>query len=95
MDNIEFKSVEELYKRLTPALYSKKEELKRNKLDYIKEEDIWNYLVKNIWINKKGLSINDLTRDILYVDEYKIKEYMFTNLKEEKREVNISEDSLL
>ena len=92
--NVEFKTVEDLYKRLTPALYSKKEELRRNNINYIKEEDIWNYLVKNVWSNKKGLSLNDLTRDILYLDGTILKNYMLNKLSEEKRKIE-SSDTLL
>ena len=36
--------IKELYERLKPALTTKVTELKRNDLDYIKIEDIWNYL---------------------------------------------------
>ena len=63
--NNEFKSLDELFKRLKPALYSKIVELKRMGLEYIKEEDIFNYLIKNSWSKKDNLSISDLTNDIL------------------------------
>ena len=42
--DIEFNDIKELYQRLTPALNAKVTELKRNDLDYIKVEDVWNYL---------------------------------------------------
>ena len=40
--DIQFNSLEELYNRIKPALMAKVEELKRNDLNYIKEEDVWN-----------------------------------------------------
>ena len=39
---LQFNSVEELYKRVRPALTSKKREFRRSGINYIKEEDIWN-----------------------------------------------------
>ena len=51
-NNSEFKSLEELYNRVKPALYSKREELKRNHISYIKEADIWNYLSEFVWKKK-------------------------------------------
>ena len=54
MEN-EIKSLNELYNRIKPALYSKKIELYKLGLTYIKEEDIWNYLSKNDWANSKDL----------------------------------------
>lgn len=49
----EFRNLEELYNRIKPALYSKVEELKRNHISYIKEEDIWNYLSSTVWKKKE------------------------------------------
>ena len=69
--DIEFKSLDNLYKRLKPALYSKVVELRRMGLEYIKEEDIFNYLSQNFWSKKDNLSISDLTNDILYLDTVK------------------------
>ena len=41
---MEFNSLEELYERIKPALRCKQSEMKRNGYNYIKLEDIWNYL---------------------------------------------------
>ena len=49
VDEIRFSSLEELYKRLKPALSSKKKELNKLGYVYIKEEDIWNALKNNKW----------------------------------------------
>ena len=42
MEDIKFKSLNDLYKRLLPALEVKAKELKRCNYSYIHEEDIWN-----------------------------------------------------
>ena len=49
--DITFDTLEDLYKRVKPALKTKKEEMKRLGYIYIKEEDIWNYLKEIKWIN--------------------------------------------
>lgn len=95
METLEFSSVKELYNRLKPALYSKRQELLRNKIDIVKEEDIWNYLVKYTWKEKRGLSLYDLTNDILYVDSNELTNFVLEKVKEEKREVNYYSDELL
>ena len=43
--DIEFSSKEELYQRVKPALKAKTMELKRVGYSYIREIDIWNYLI--------------------------------------------------
>ena len=53
--DINFSSLEELYKRLKPALLAKKEEMNRTLYPYIREEDIWNYLKEIKWKKSFGL----------------------------------------
>ena len=53
-DDVKEITLEELYKRLKPALLTKKNELKRSGIEYIKEEDIWNYLTEVKWANSKN-----------------------------------------
>ena len=69
----EFSSVLELKKRLTPALISKKEELKRVSITNISEEDIWLYLSKNKWAKANNLTLYDMVSDILHLDNTIIK----------------------
>lgn len=92
---IEFKSVEELFRRIKPALYSKITELKRKGFDYIKEEDVWNYLMDNVWKNKNNLTLSEMTNDILYLSDHLITSYVMNILKETDREINIQEEDLL
>ena len=89
-----FKTIDDLYKRLKPALYSKVVELKRMGLDYIKEEDIFNYLLESSWSKKDNLSISDLTNEILYLDNNLITSYVMNLLKETERK-KIEEDNNL
>ena len=79
--DIEFNSLEELYKRLYPALTSKKNELKRCGYEYIKEKDIWDYLSKEKWIDSEGLMLSTMVSDILNTDNKVINEYVEDILK--------------
>ncbi len=90
-----FKTIDDLYKRLKPALYSKVLELKRLGLDYIKEEDIFNYLLESAWSNKDNLSIYELTNDILYLDKNLITNYVMNILKNTERNINEEDNNLL
>lgn len=74
--DIEFKSLEELYQRIKPALLAKKSEMHRIGFDYIKEEDIWNYLKEIKWKNSKNLSLADMVSDILNTDDIHIDSYL-------------------
>ena len=74
--DIQFNDVKELYKRLTPALNTKVEELKRIDLDYIKAEDIWNYLKENKWSSAKNLLLYQMVDDILNLENYIIDDYV-------------------
>ena len=90
-ENIEFRSVKELYDRVLPALYSKVKELRRMHLVYPTEKDIWNYLVEHSWKNKKGLELHELISDIINVDNYLVNDYVMKKLNKYKNEEPISE----
>lgn len=93
--DIEFKTVEELYSRLKPALYSKVVDLKRKGKDYIKEEDVWNYLVNNVWNSKRNLSLSEMTSDILNLEDNLIISYVMNILKDGKRKAEMEDNDLL
>ena len=86
---IEFNSVEELYKRVRPALTSKVLEYKRNNIAYIKEEDIWNYLIEYKWRNSKGLELFNIVDDILNINNSEVESYVINKMKDFKRKVNL------
>ena len=74
--DIEFSNVKELYDRLKPALKAKVTELRRNDLDYIKQEDIWNYLKITKWSKANNLLLYQMVDDILNLDNSTIDEYV-------------------
>ena len=78
-ENIEFKTVKELYDRVLPALYSKVKELRRMHLNLAEEKDIWNYLVENSWKKKKDLELHELISDIINADNYAIHDYVMNS----------------
>jgi len=80
MNNLEFKSEEELYNRLIPALNSKIKLL--NKDGYsIKKEDLWNYFSK-VWILKDNLKLSDMVDDILNTDNNLIIKYLINDRRD-------------
>lgn len=95
MDEIKFKSLQELYERLKPALNCRKNEIMRMNIPYIKTEDIWNYLKETKWNTSSNLTLADMVSDILNVDEYLIDEYIKKNLKTFKRNIILDDDNLL
>ncbi len=81
MDEIKFKSLEELYIKLLPAFKTKINELERHNIKGIKEETIWNYLKDNYWKNKKDLTLGEMVDDILNTPNDKIVTYVLNNRK--------------
>jgi hypothetical protein len=75
-----FNSITELYIRVLPALKSKKRELEKNKVGFITEKDIWDYLRDMEWNKKTDLTLFDIVNDILNVSQNKLFEYL-TNKK--------------
>jgi len=85
--DVEFNSLEELYRRIKPALHTKKEEMKRNGYPYIKEEDIWNYLKEVKWVHSKNLSLYQMVSDDLNVKDNLIDRYLKEKLSMRNRDV--------
>ncbi len=81
---IEFKNIKELYKRVSPALYSKCLELRQLGMKHITGKDIWLYLIDEEWKDKKELELSDVVSDILFADKDKIDEYVSNKILEEK-----------
>lgn len=76
--NLDFKNLEDLHKRIQPALRAKATQLSRIGYSNIKEENIWDYLSLNIWPLKKGLTLADMVSDIMNLDSLEIKNYIET-----------------
>ncbi len=89
----EFKTLDELYKRLSPAFDSKIRELHNRGYHYIKKEDIWNYLSLNVWSKSSDLSLYKMVEDIFDLSEDKINTYVLNILSKESR--NIKEMDVL
>lgn len=62
--DVEFSSVEELKKRLMPALRLRKKELKRSNY-IITEDELWDYFSKNFWSRATNLSLSKMVDDVL------------------------------
>ena len=77
MDDIKFKTVTDLYRRLYPAISIKCNSINTMFKSNITEIDIWNYLKDNVWNKKKNLFLCDMVDDILNTSEDNI----YFNLK--------------
>lgn len=69
-----------LFSKLLPALKAKVSKLQEFGINYIDENDIWNYLVEKEW-DEKEKNIDELVSDILNVPGYLIKDYLLENRK--------------
>ena len=76
---LEFKSLKELYERIKPALRTKCSEFKVLGHTNIKEEDIWNFLTSNKWMNSHNLDLSTMVSDILDLSIYDINNYLNDN----------------
>lgn len=88
---MEFTSLEQLYKRLKPALTTKANDMKRQGYKYIKEEDIWNYLKEVKWSNSKNLLLFEMVRDVLNIDNILIDDYVRRKLNSNDRKLYFNE----
>ncbi len=66
--NLEIESSFELRKKLLPVLKLKAKEFRQRGISYISEQDIWNYLVATKWKLAEGLTLSEMTNDILHVE---------------------------
>lgn len=67
MESYRFKSLEELYRKLLPAFRVKVNDLRRHKINYISEKDIWEYLKTSNWTKKQDLTLGEMVNDIITV----------------------------
>jgi len=68
----EYKTQEELFKGLIPALNVKLKNLKKNKITNITKEDIWDYLKETKWKNSIDLTLADMVQDIIHIDNQEL-----------------------
>ena len=89
--DIEFNNIKELYERLIPALNTKIKELKRNDIDYVKKEDIWNYLKDKKWSKANNLLLYQMVDDILNLDNFEIDEYVKEEIRKKVIKPNLED----
>ena len=77
-----YSTQEELFKILSWA-FKVKLRIIKNRYDYIKMVDIWNYLKINKWCKDKNLSISEMTNDIISVDIDKVDMFLKQHLRQE------------
>lgn len=88
MDDIfRFKNLNDLYNHILPALKSKKNELHKNGLKYIHEEDIWNYLKEYKWRTSHNLDLSIMVNDIFNIEIRELDDYVREELKNYHREI--------
>ena len=90
-DMIEFQNIKQLYNRLLPALRTKKSEMNRVGINYVQEEDIWNYLKEIKWKKANNLSLYEMVNDVLNTDDSLIENYLKNKLKTRKTKPNLEE----
>lgn len=90
--DIEFNDIKELYERLEPALKAKVADLNRNGIDYIKKEDIWNYLKIKKWRNANNLLLYQMVDDILNTDNVLLDNYVKDKVKENRVRPNLENE---
>ena len=80
----EFSSLEELYKRVRPALKSKVDELQKYGNLSISKYDLWKCLIINKWRNETGLMLSDIVDDILNTSFVEINSYYMKMINDEE-----------
>ena len=92
-DDIIFDSLQDLYLRLKPALSARTSELTRNGLNYITEEDIWNYFTEHKWKNSNNLNLHEMVSDVFNCDEILIDDYIKEKLNQKNRTLYFDDKS--
>jgi len=88
---IKFKNLTDLYNRILPALKSKTRELNKKGLNYIHEEDIWNFLKNYKWISSRDLDLGSMVNDIFNLNCDELDKYVKNELKNYHRSINQEE----
>ena len=87
-NEIKFKNLAELYERILPALKSKTREIHKKGMNYIHEEDIWNYLKNYKWTSSRALDLGDMVNDIFNIELNELDNYVKNEFKTYRREIN-------
>lgn len=87
----EFKSLKELYDKITPALRAKCNELKKIGYSHIKEFDVWNYLTSKKWKSSIELTLSEMVNDIFEVKGEEVNSYLIEKVSKEMRVPNLED----
>ncbi len=94
MEEIKFNNIEDLYKRVKPALDCKVHELFKRGITYINSNDIWNALKSKKWNKASDLVLSDIIDDILNTDDEFFISFMQNYFKNVKRDINLNDEIL-
>ena len=89
--DIKFRSLNELYNRILPALKSKANELNKDGLSYIHEEDIWNFLKNYKWTSSRDLDLGSMVNDIFNINHKELDDFVRSEIKNYRRNINQEE----
>lgn len=81
MEN-KFNSQMELFNKLKPAMRTKKHELMRKGIKFVKEKDIWEYNKEFNWRQATGLTLASMVNDILNTNDKNYEEYVLKKIKD-------------
>ncbi len=91
MDNGKFKTLDDLYNHIYPALRSKANEMRLKGFKFIHEEDIWNFLRLNKWSKARNLDLGGMVNDIFTLNEDRLINYVSDKLKDYHRKADKNE----
>ena len=77
----EFSSVLDLKAHIKPALDSKVRELQRKNINYVSQDDIFEYLRNMVWPLKSNLTLYNIVDDILNTDNEVFCNYVINKKK--------------
>ena len=77
----EFSCVLDLKAHIKPALDSKVRELQRKNINYVSQDDIFEYLRNMVWPLKSNLTLYNIVDDILNTDNEIFSNYVVSKMK--------------
>lgn len=77
-----FTTQNELYRKVLPALKTKKNEMYREGIRCVKEIDLWEYHKEFTWRKAKGLTLASIVNDILNTDSKLYEDYIVKRYRE-------------
>lgn len=81
MEN-KFSNQNELYMKVLPALKTKKNEMRRAGMKFVREIDLWEYNKEFNWRKAKGLTLASIVNDILNTDDKLYEEYILKKFED-------------